>query len=46
MALLCWLGLDLRIAIEDSIVSNLIIAATCLLVIHVLQFYLPQQERY
>lgn len=45
-AFLCWLGFNLRIAIEDSVVSNLIIAAACLLVIHVLQFYLPQQERY
>jgi len=44
--LLYWLGFSWHIAIEDSTISNLSIAAACLLVIHVLQFYLPQQERY
>jgi two-component system LytT family sensor kinase len=46
VALLCWLGFSWHIAIEDSAISNFCIAAVCLLVIHVLQFYLPQQERY
>ena len=46
VALLYWLGFSWHIAIEDSLVFNFFVAAACLLVIHVLQFYLPQQERY
>jgi hypothetical protein len=44
--LLFWLGMPLDIAAADSFIFNVLIAAGCLLVGHILQFYLPQQERY
>ena len=44
--LLYWLGLSIDISIADSFVSNLIIAAACLLLCYLMQFYLPQKERH
>lgn len=44
--LLYWLGMSVDIAAADSFIFNVLIAAGCLLVGHILQFYLPQQERY
>ncbi len=40
------LGLPLSLSLEDSLVSNLILAGACLLVSNNLRFYLPQQQRY
>ena len=43
---LYWLGFSFRISVYDSLVSNMLIAAGCLLISYVMQFYLPQKERY
>jgi len=40
------LGFNWHIAIEDSAVSNFCIAIACLLISHIMQFYLPQRERF
>jgi two-component system, LytTR family, sensor kinase len=40
------LGFNWHIAIQDSTVSNFLIAAACLLISHIMQFYLPQRERF
>jgi two-component system LytT family sensor kinase len=40
------LGVSLSLSLEDSLVSNLILAGACLLVSNNLRFYLPQQQRY
>jgi two-component sensor histidine kinase len=44
--LLYWVGMPVDISVTDSLVFNFFIAAACLLVGHVMQFYLPRQERY
>ncbi len=45
-ALLHWLDLPLKTAMVDSLVSNLFSAAGCLFLYYIMQFYLPQKERY
>jgi len=44
--LLWWLGLDWQIALADSGIYNGLSAFACLLLCYVMQFYLPQKERY
>ncbi len=44
--LLLWLGLEWQKAVIDSAVSNGLSAVCCLLLCYVMQFYLPQKERY
>jgi hypothetical protein len=44
--LLYRVGIPVDISITDSLVFNFFIAAACLLVGYVMQFYLPRQERY
>lgn len=44
--LLWWLGLSWQVAVIDSVVSNGLSAFGCLLLCYIMQFYLPQQERY
>jgi two-component system, LytTR family, sensor kinase len=41
-----WYQFPLAAAIVDSLVSNLLLASTCILVAHTLNFYLPSKERY
>jgi two-component system, LytTR family, sensor kinase len=41
-----WYQFSLGAAIVDSLVSNLLLASTCILVAHTLNFYLPSKERY
>ena len=45
-ALLYWLGLSWRTAGIDSFVCNAFSAAASLLLFYLMQFYLPQKERY
>ena len=45
-ALLYWLGLSWRVAGIDSFVCNAFSAAASLLLFYLMQFYLPQKERY
>jgi two-component system, LytTR family, sensor kinase len=40
------LGFNWHIAMEDSAISNICIATACLLISHIMQFYLPQRERF
>lgn len=44
--LLHWYGFNWRVAIMDSLVSNLLLAAASVLIIFILQFYIPQKNRY
>jgi two-component system LytT family sensor kinase len=44
--LLWWIGFDWRVAVTDSGVYNGLSAFACLLLCFVMQFYLPQEERY
>ena len=44
--LLRWFGLSWKIAVTDSLVNNIMLLATCFLIIHILRFYLPQREKY
>jgi two-component system LytT family sensor kinase len=44
--ILYWFDLDLRLSVTDSLVSNLLTAGMCLLVSYIMQFYVPQKERY
>ena len=39
-------GLDKITAVADSTTSNLLLAASCLLIINNMRYYLPRQERY
>lgn len=39
-------GLTVSISVTDSMVTNSLLAATCVLVSNNLKYYLPQQERY
>jgi sensor histidine kinase YesM len=41
-----WYQFSFSAAIIDSLVSNALLAATCLLIAHTLNFYLPSKERY
>ena len=45
-ALLCWLGFTPAASFIDSLVSNSLLAACCLLVSINLRYYQPKQERY
>jgi two-component system LytT family sensor kinase len=44
--LLYWFDFSLRLSVTDSLITNTVTAAMCLLVSYVMQFYLPQKERY
>ena len=44
--LLHWLGLSWNTAVTDGVVTNGFSAAACLLLYYIMQFYLPQKERY
>jgi two-component system, LytTR family, sensor kinase len=39
-------GYSLRISVIDSVVTNALLAACCVLITNILQYYLPRQERY
>lgn len=39
-------GANFTESLTDSIVCNLLLAGACMLIIHNMKFYLPQQERY
>ena len=43
--LLYWLGINLSIALVDSVVTNTLLAAVCVLISHNLKFYQPGTER-
>ena len=45
-ALLYWLGLNWKIAVADSLVTNTLTGGACLLVCYVMQFYVPRKDRY
>jgi hypothetical protein len=45
-AVLYWFGLSWRIAFADSAIFNICTSSSCLFLSYVMQFYLPQQERY
>lgn len=44
--LLRWFGMDWTIAIVDSLVNDGLLILSCLLVIMMLRYYLPQREKY
>jgi two-component system LytT family sensor kinase len=44
--LLRWFGLSWKVAIIDSLVNDTLLILTCLLIITMLRFYLPQKEKY
>ncbi len=44
--ILYWFDLNLRLSVTDSLVTNLLTAGMCLLVSYIMQFYIPQKERY
>ena len=44
--LLRWFGLSWKIAIIDSLVNDALLILTCVLVITMLRYYLPQKEKY
>ena len=44
--LLRWFGLSWTIAVADSLVNDGLLIASCLLVIMMLHYYLPQREKY
>ncbi|RFM25871.1 sensor histidine kinase [Deminuibacter soli] len=37
---------DITLALEDSLVSNILLAASCLLITNNMQYYLPRHEKY
>lgn len=41
-----WLGFAWPVDIEDSLVSNILLAGVCILITLILQFYIPQQNKY
>ena len=41
-----YFGFDFKIALTDSLVFNLLLAASCIFIGYVMQFYLPQKEKY
>ncbi len=43
---LIWLGFSFSVSLTDSVVTNLVLAASCLLVSNNLQYYLPQKDRH
>jgi hypothetical protein len=53
---LLWIGLQIKVlhwyqfsvsaAFMDSIVSNILLAGTCILISNLLSYYLPSKERY
>jgi sensor histidine kinase YesM len=44
--LLRWFGFSWKIAITDSFINNDLLLLACILVIHMLRYYLPQREKY
>jgi two-component system, LytTR family, sensor kinase len=40
------LGYSLQLSVIDSVVTNTLLAACCVLITNMLQYYLPRQERY
>src|SRR5690242_17885555 len=44
--ILYFLGLQLHVAIFDSLISNLLLMVSCLAVIQILRFYLPRGRQY
>jgi two-component system, LytTR family, sensor kinase len=41
-----WAGFAWQPALADSLVYNILLAGVCLLIAHIMQYYLPQKERY
>ncbi|MEZ5012842.1 MAG: histidine kinase [Chitinophagales bacterium] len=44
--ILQYLDFSLRTAIIDSLVNNGLLALSCLFIVYIMQFYLPQKEKY
>jgi two-component sensor histidine kinase len=43
---LVWFGFPFKLALTDSLISNLLLIGLCLQLMTVLKYYLPQQNRY
>ena len=44
--ILYWFDFSFELCVTDSLVTNLLTAGACLLVSYIMQFYIPQKERY
>ncbi|CAN5794838.1 hypothetical protein BH10BAC3_BH10BAC3_21140 [soil metagenome] len=44
--LLHWYNFPLKAALADSLISNILLAAICILLSNMFRFYLPRRERY
>lgn len=46
VTVLNWLGFSLKLSLTDSLITNIMLAAACVVVSNNLKYYLPQKERH